>query len=80
MEPDALQAPDAKRRKSVIVLQASELTLNSGAASRQLVEPLAVAPDLGEQPPAKRERENWLPCLRTSERNNRVAAAFLALA
>jgi hypothetical protein len=45
VERDPLQAADAKRRESEVVLQVSEAPLHRGATPVQILEPLSVASD-----------------------------------
>jgi hypothetical protein len=79
VEPHPFQASDPKRREPVIVLQTPELPLDSRASTVQLAEPLTVAANLGEQTPAKRERQDWLLSFGAAKRDNRVAATRFAL-
>jgi hypothetical protein len=64
VEGHPLQATDAERGESVIVLQASELALDGNAAPVQIAEPLSVASDAREEPTAESERQSRLIRLR----------------
>jgi len=46
---DLLQSPDAKWGEAVVVLQPPKLALDSSAAPVQILEPLSVARDAGEE-------------------------------
>jgi hypothetical protein len=75
----ALQSANAERQQSVVVLQVAKRTLNSGASAVEVAEPLAVARDAWEVPTADSNRKRYLLSANSTERDDRFAAAFLAL-
>lgn len=78
VECHPLQAPDAERRESVIVLQASEFALNGDAASVEVAPNLSVAREARSQPPDRVDRQGWLSS-DSPKRDNWHALALLAL-
>jgi len=74
-----LKTANAKRRESVAVLQVSEQTLHGCASTVEVMEPLCVSRDAREQATTECEREGNLVCLGATERDNRLATAFLTL-
>ena len=56
MEPDALKAADAKEREAIVVLQATELALDGGAATVQAASLVAVTGDGAKRPREQRKR------------------------
>ncbi len=61
------------------MLQVSERALDSATARIEVAEPLGMARDAREKSPAKREREGWLVLASAAKRDDRLAAAILAL-
>jgi hypothetical protein len=77
---DTLQAPDAERCEAVVVLQATELALDSGTATVEVAEPLSVARDARhETVRALARRQHRLLSPHAFERDDRVDTARLAL-
>jgi hypothetical protein len=76
---DAGKSTRAERCEAVVVLQVAEFALDGGAPPVEIPEPLHVTRDAREQPPSERERQSWLALLCATERDDRFAAALLAL-
>jgi len=74
VKADALQAANTNRSKAVVILQVPEGTLDGNAASVEVTGALRVTRDAREQPTAESERQGRLVGLRSTERDNRIAA------
>jgi hypothetical protein len=79
MKGHPLQAAHAKGRQPVVVLQVRKAALNGGAAAVKAAEPLAVTRDAREVATAESYRNGWLLAASPTERDYRLAAAFLNL-
>ena len=79
MKGDALQPTHAKWRKSVLVLQAAELTLYGDPSPIQIAEPLRLSRDQRRCTAPVRWNQGELLRLACPERNDGVDAARLAL-
>jgi hypothetical protein len=73
------KSANAERGEAVVVLQAPELALDGGASPVEVAEALSVAWDAREEATAEGERKRYLIRLCATERDNRLAAALLAL-
>src|SRR6266568_7951632 len=73
------QPSHPERRQTVVRLEVRELPFHGCTATVEVAEPLRVTSDPREQTPAQHERHDWLPALRATERDDRLAAPLLAL-
>src|SRR5439155_18206251 len=79
VERDSFKPANAKRRESIVMLQAPELALDGSAATVEVLPALRVAGDAREQSATQGQRQRGLILLSPAQRNDRLAPSCLAL-